>query len=91
MGFLFHKFAYLKDNWNLMDFFIVVMGIIDLMQLGVNLKALRILRVMKPLRSLKALPSMRRLVTTLFQSLPEVGNAGIFITFVIVLFAILGL
>jgi Ion transport protein len=61
------------------------------MSLGVNIKALRILRVLRPLRSLKAIPSMRRLVSTLLQSIPEVGNAGIFIVFVTTLFAILGL
>lgn len=61
------------------------------MSLGVNIKALRILRVLRPLRSLKAIPSMRRLVSTLLQSIPEVGNAGIFIIFMTTLFSILGL
>lgn len=61
------------------------------MRFKINLKALRILRVIRPLRSVKAIPSMRRLVGTLLKSLPELGNATIFIVFMILLFAILGI
>ncbi len=60
------------------------------MRFKLNLKALRILRVVKPLRSVKAIPSMKRLVTTLLKSIPELGNATIFIIFIIMLFSILG-
>ena len=49
------------------------------------------LRVLRPLRSINAIPSMRRLVSTLIQSLPELGNATIFLAFIIILFGILGL
>lgn len=44
------------------------------MRVKLNLKALRILRVIRPLRSIKAIPSMRKLVSTLLKSLPELGN-----------------
>ncbi len=40
-------------------------SIIELLAYDINLKALRILRVIRPLRSIKASPSMRRQVTTL--------------------------
>jgi voltage-gated sodium channel len=58
---------------------------------SVNIKSLRMLKVLRPLRTLKTIPSMRRLVTTLFKSLPEIFNASIFILFIIFLFSIMGL
>ncbi|CDW81684.1 voltage-gated ion channel superfamily [Stylonychia lemnae] len=79
MGFIIHKKAYLRD------------GLLDLVATSVNLKSLRTLRVLRPLKSINAIPSMRRLVSTLFQSLPELGNATIFLSFMIILFGILGL
>ena len=57
----------------------------------VNLKSLRTLRVLRPLRSVNTIPSMRRLVGTLVQSLNELVNVGIFIGFLFVLFGIIGL
>ena len=65
--------------------------IVDFLGSKVNLKAFRILRVIRPLRSLRAMPSMRKLVTTLLKSLPEIGNATVFILFMLILFSILGL
>eukprot|EP00347_Sterkiella_histriomuscorum_P008485 403344914 len=103
-GFVFHKLSYMRDPWNLIDMTIVITGQIlnqihvlfifrlaDLVASSVNLKSLRILRVLRPLRSINAIPSMRRIVRTLLQSLPELGNATIFLSFMIVLFGILGL
>lgn len=62
-----------------------------MLALGVNLKSLRILRAVRPLKTLRAMPSMRRLVSTLLKSLPELGNATIFILFMVGLFSVLGL
>jgi hypothetical protein len=56
-----------------------------------NLKALRTLRVMRPLRSIRASPSLRRQITTLVQSVPEIANATMFIGFMATIFAIMGL
>lgn len=63
----------------------------DFVQSSVNLKSLRIIRVIRPLRTIKAVPSMRRLVTTLLKSLPEIVHSSIFVFFMAVLFAIIGL
>ena len=65
--------------------------VIDFLRFNLRLKGLRVLRVVRPLRSVKAIPSMRRLVSTLLRSLPELGSAGIFIAFMLFLFTILGL
>jgi hypothetical protein len=64
---------------------------LELIIQGVNLKAMRILRVLRPLRTIKASPSIRRQVGTLVRSLPEIGNAALFVAFVTLVFAIMGL
>jgi len=58
---------------------------------SVSLKALRTIRVIRPLRSINAIPSMRRVVTTLINSLPNFANVAAFMLFFLVLFASMGL
>jgi Ion transport protein len=70
---------------------ILVFRIIELFFIHANLKAMRILRVIRPLRTIKASPTLRKTITALIQSLPELANAMLFVFFVVILFSILGL
>ena len=76
LGFVLHKGAYLRDTWNIIDFFIVITSIIEIfasvlsVNAKINLKALRNMRVLRPLKTINAIPSMRRLVATLISSIP---------------------
>lgn len=90
-GFIFHKKSYLRDSWNVIDFFVVMLGLFELSFSGYNMKALRTLRVLRPLKSINAIPSLRRLVTALIRSLPDFGNVAMFLFFIFILFGILGL
>ena len=58
---------------------------------SIKLNALRNFRSLRPLRSVNAIPRMKRLVGTLVTSLNELINAAVFISFLFVLFGILGL
>jgi hypothetical protein len=94
MGFAFGKGTYFKDTWNILDFVIAVSGMVELSfsgMGGLNLKALRTLRVMRPLKSINSVPSIRRQVSTLLNSLPELFNVFLLISFIMLLFAIFGL
>ena len=55
-----------------------------------NVRALRNLRVLRPLRSVKIIPSMRKLVGTLIYSFHELAIVGVFLSFLFILFGILG-
>lgn len=57
----------------------------------IKLKALRSLRALRPLRSITQIPSMKKLVSALIQSLPDFMNVAFFLVFVFALFAILGM
>ena len=63
-GFVFHKNSYLRDYWNWLDFFIVIVSIIGWMPFfdAGALKALRTFRILRPLRSINSLPEMRSLI-----------------------------
>lgn len=81
----------MRDPWNVIDFVVVVIGIISLIPNFPNLKSLRILRIFRPLRSINAVPSIKRLVSTLLMSLPQMGYLVSFLLFFITIFAILGI
>jgi len=68
-----------------------ICSFIEILLSDINLKALRTLRVMRPLRSIRASPSLRRQITTLVQSVPEIANATMFIGFMATIFSIMGL
>lgn len=59
-GFIMHDTAYLRDGWNWLDFFVVIIGILQNVPGIPSLKGLRTLRVLRPLRSINAVPSMKR-------------------------------
>ncbi|GBM85171.1 Voltage-dependent calcium channel type D subunit alpha-1, partial [Araneus ventricosus] len=60
-GFVLHPGAYLRNTWNLLDFVIVVIGVVstalsNLMKDGFDVKALRAFRVLRPLRLVSGVP-----------------------------------
>ena len=56
LGFLFNgKNSYLKDNWNILDFAIVVFSVTSIVTDSLNLEILKIIRIMRVLRPLRML------------------------------------
>jgi len=60
-GLFFHPEAYLRSSWNLLDFVIVIIGIMNCIVSFIlptfNVKALRAFRVLRPLRLVSGVPS----------------------------------
>ncbi|KAG5448809.1 Voltage-dependent calcium channel type A subunit alpha-1 [Clonorchis sinensis] len=50
LGFLFHKGAYLRNIWNIIDFIVVVTGLLAYILPNLNQPAVRALRVLRPLK-----------------------------------------
>ena len=91
MGFILHPNAYLRDPWNWIDFLVVVTGIIELTPTsGLSLSALRTLRVLRPLKSISAVPSMKKLIQGMIDSVSALFYAIVFMIFVFINFAIFG-
>ena len=66
-GFFQHQNAYLRNGWNILDFIIVIIGVVstimstlEIEQLDV--KALRAFRVLRPLRLVSGVPSLQVII-----------------------------
>ena len=95
MGLLCSRGAYLRDPWNMLDFFIVNISLLCLLADGIPqlraLRALRTLRVLRPLRLLSRDPGMRLIIAALFKVMPSVLNVFGVLLAMMTVFAILGL
>jgi hypothetical protein len=90
-GFFLERHTYLRDPWNVLDFFVVVFGWIGRLPGVANLTALRALRILRPLRSVNAVKGMKILVRSLLASLPGLANVAMFMAFMYIVFSIIGL
>lgn len=76
-GLFFAPDAYLKDNWNVMDFVITAVAVPGLLG-GTSkikfLKTLRTFRALRPLRLINRNPGLKLVVSSLFASVPQIVN-----------------
>ncbi|KAG1668958.1 hypothetical protein FOA52_001002 [Chlamydomonas sp. UWO 241] len=86
-GFVFGKHTYLHDGWNILDFIVVISGILDFAGLG-NYTAIRCLRVLRPLRAITKIPALRHIVQALMRSMPMLVDIGILAAFYYFIFGI---
>ena len=90
MGFVLAPDTYLRDAWNVLDFIVVLAGLVELAAGGADgVKALRTVRVLRPLRTLSRFPGMRALVAALLNSLPPLVNVCVLMLFFFFVFSIL--
>ena len=90
------KGCYLRDSWSQLDFFIVIVSIIDASLVGTSLnlsfiKILRLMRTLRPLRFISHNVSMKLMVTALMESVTGIFNVVIVIFMVWLMFAILAI
>ena len=70
--------AYVKDYWNCLDGFIVIMSFVTIIlsqvsgNIGGVMKVFRVLRVLRPLRVIKNIPSLKLVIDATFVSLPSI-------------------
>merc|ERR1719421_1664432 len=88
LGFVFGPKSYLRNWWNILDFFIVLVSVFDLtLTYAVQflgeaaadtdlsiLKIARILRALRPLRLIGRNPNLKLVVSTLLKAIPELAN-----------------
>lgn len=95
-GFLMHPGAYIRNGWNLLDFTIVVIGMIstalsNLMKEGLDVKALRAFRVLRPLRLVSGVPSLQVVLNSILKAMIPLLHIALLVIFVIIIYAIIGL
>ena len=94
LGFVRGKGTYLSDSWNRLDFFIVLTGVFDFVDLsGSSVTVARTFRLLRPLRALRAIgrfKDLRMLVELLLSCIPMLVNVFALIAFILFVFGILG-
>lgn len=90
-GFLFHKKAYLRNLWNLMDFVVVVTGLMTLFMTNLDLRMLRAMKVLRPLKLVAGIPSLHLVVKSILKAMAPILQIGLLVLFAIIIFAIIGL
>merc|ERR1711871_792049 len=94
LGFVFGKDAYLRNGWNCLDFFLVMLSIVLLASEGneslAALRSLRALRALRPLRVLSRYPGMKLVVNSVFRALPDIVNTTVVCMIFYLIFAIIG-
>ncbi|CAJ0587570.1 unnamed protein product, partial [Mesorhabditis spiculigera] len=95
-GFLFHPGAYLRNAWNILDFIIVVIGIVSTLLSRMNIqgfdvKALRAFRVLRPLRLVSGVPSLQVVLNAILRAMIPLLHIALLVLFVILIYAIIGL
>ena len=93
IGFVMDGGSYLRETWNMLDFFIVTSSLLDMALSTIDLpiiKIFRLLRVLRPLRFISHNVSMKLIVSALFESVGGIVNVMIVVMIVWLMFAILG-
>lgn len=91
-GFVLHKYAYLRDPWNWLDFVVVILGYITLAPGEIaNLSGIRTFRVFRALRTISAVKGLRMMVNTLLSSIKMLWDVLILTMFFICIFALVGM
>ena len=91
-GFILNSKSYLRNNWNQLDFFIVISGFLDVFfDSSVNFGGLRAFRILRPLRTISFIKNLRVLLITLFSALPLLKDTLVILGFFFIVYAIAGL
>lgn len=78
--------GFFRDPWNVFDFIVITLSLMP--QTG-PLSVLRALRILRVLRLVSAVPTLRRVVGGLIQSLPGIGAIAFLLTLVYYCFAVM--
>lgn len=85
--------SYLRKSWNQLDFFIVIVSIVELALSGSSdslsiVKVFRTFRILRPLRIVTKNQSLQIAVTALMKSMPKIINLQLLTSFFIFMLAI---
>ncbi|XP_064620216.1 sodium channel protein 1 brain-like isoform X2 [Lineus longissimus] len=85
---------YWNNKWNIFDFFIVVVSLIDVSLQGINVPGLSVFRTVRLFRVFKLAQSwatMRLLLTIIFSALGSLGNLTFILALFMFIFAVMGM
>ncbi|RDD37663.1 Sodium channel protein 60E [Trichoplax sp. H2] len=87
-GFISHQFAYLRDPWNWLDFFIVIMGYLTLLPNAIP--SISSVRVLRAIRMITAIKGLKTIVNAVIHSMNMLANVLSLTLLFLTGFALLG-
>ncbi|XP_039270704.2 voltage-dependent L-type calcium channel subunit alpha-1D-like isoform X2 [Styela clava] len=96
-GLAFHPNAYLRNGWNVIDFVIVVIGLISIVLEKADVgstdkvRSLRAFRVLRPLRLVSGVPSLQVVLNAIIRAMVPLLHIALLVIFVIIIYAVVGL
>jgi hypothetical protein len=98
IGFYWGERTYLKDNWNILDFIIVMFSILTwIMEAAAGaadisfIRGFRALRALRPLRVVSKNEGIKTVVNSLLLSIPALLNVLLIVLLFLMVFGILGI
>ncbi|XP_035706296.1 voltage-dependent calcium channel type A subunit alpha-1 isoform X5 [Folsomia candida] len=98
LGFVLHRGAYLRNIWNLMDFIVVVTGLMTVLAENtkskvevIDFRMLRSFRVLRPLKLVGNFKGLQVVLKSIIKAMAPLLQIGLLVLFAIVIFAIIGL
>ncbi|ELV13105.1 Voltage-dependent N-type calcium channel subunit alpha-1B [Tupaia chinensis] len=91
LGFALHRGSYLRNGWNVMDFVVVLTGILATAGTDFDLRTLRAVRVLRPLKLVSGIPSLQVVLKSIMKAMVPLLQIGLLLFFAILMFAIIGL
>ncbi|ROI46642.1 Voltage-dependent R-type calcium channel subunit alpha-1E [Anabarilius grahami] len=94
-GLILHDGSYFRDLWNILDFIVVVGGLVAFALTSntgrdiKTIKSLRVLRVLRPLKTIKRLPKLKAVFDCVVTSLKNVFNILIVYKLFMFIFAVI--
>ncbi|XP_072038467.1 sodium channel protein 1 brain-like [Amphiura filiformis] len=83
---------YFKNSWNIFDFFIVIMSLVEIPLTGVEgLSVLRTFRLLRVLKLAQSWTTMRNLLAIIGSTVGAIGNVSVVLIIIIYIFAIIGM
>lgn len=96
LGFVFGKDTYLRNQWNLLDFIIVIITIFNWVvdyfsdfEIGF-LRVLRAFRALRPLKMVSKNEGLKTVINSLIKSIPSLINVVLITLLFLLVFSILG-
>ncbi|CAH1797368.1 unnamed protein product [Owenia fusiformis] len=95
-GFILDGYTYLRDPWNWLDFFVILLGYFTMILefsgsgevFGGNLQGLRTFRVLRPLKTVSIIPGLKLIVNALIKSMRMLLEVMILTLFCMAVFAL---
>ncbi|KAL1005728.1 hypothetical protein UPYG_G00063240 [Umbra pygmaea] len=82
---------HLRNGWNVMDFVVVLTGILSSVGSEFDLRTLRAVRVLRPLKLVSGIPSLQVVLKSIMKAMIPLLQIGLLLFVAILMFAIIGL